>query len=143
MTPSTVKSCAVEIIRTQCEHSIFHGLIRLYFTICRSVPANASDALYCMLLSQSAVHGAMVGYTGKYYSVYRVSNYHDGYAVRYSLFFNLNKYNITEFEVCCPVFFFFISGFSVGLINNRMVYIPIPLLGAIFTITCTLQYTIN
>jgi hypothetical protein len=26
----------------------------------RSVPANASDALYCMLLAQNAVHGAMV-----------------------------------------------------------------------------------
>ena len=113
MTPSTVKSCAVEVIRTLCEHSVFHGLIRLYFTECRSVPANASDALYCMLLSQSAVHGAMVGYTGKYYVVYRVSNYHDGCAVRYSLFFYLNNYDITEFEVCCPVFFLFSFLFQV------------------------------
>ena len=47
--------------------------------IIRSVPANSSDALYCMLLGQNAVHGAMAGYTG----------------------------------------------FSVGLVNNRMVYIPI------------------
>lgn len=46
----------------------------------RSVPANASDALYCMLLAQNAVHGAMAGFTG----------------------------------------------FSVGLVNNRLVYIPIP-----------------
>jgi 6-phosphofructokinase 1 len=30
----------------------------------RSVPANASDQLYCSLLAQSAVHGAMAGYTG-------------------------------------------------------------------------------
>jgi 6-phosphofructokinase 1 len=29
----------------------------------RSVPANASDALYCMLLAQNAVHGSMAGYT--------------------------------------------------------------------------------
>jgi hypothetical protein len=29
----------------------------------RSVPANASDALYCMLLAQNAVHGAMAGDT--------------------------------------------------------------------------------
>jgi 6-phosphofructokinase len=50
----------------------------------RSVPANASDALYCMLLAQNAVHGAMAGYTG----------------------------------------------FSVGLVNNRVVYIPIPRLVA-------------
>lgn len=50
----------------------------------RSVPANASDALYCMLLSQNAVHGAMAGFTA----------------------------------------------FSTGLINNRVVYIPIPRLVA-------------
>ncbi|OQR81957.1 6-phosphofructokinase [Thraustotheca clavata] len=30
----------------------------------RSVPANAADSLYCMLLGQNAVHGAMAGYTG-------------------------------------------------------------------------------
>ncbi|TMW68811.1 hypothetical protein Poli38472_006279 [Pythium oligandrum] len=30
----------------------------------RSVPANAADSLYCMMLSQNAVHGAMAGYTG-------------------------------------------------------------------------------
>mmetsp|Transcript_28567 Transcript_28567/g.47558 ORF Transcript_28567/g.47558 Transcript_28567/m.47558 type:complete len:541 (+) Transcript_28567:49-1671(+) len=46
----------------------------------RSVPANASDSLYCMQLGQNAVHGAMAGFTG----------------------------------------------FSVGLCNNRMVYLPIP-----------------
>lgn len=46
----------------------------------RSVPANAADSLYCMQLSQNAVHGAMAGFTG----------------------------------------------FSVGLVNNRMVFIPIP-----------------
>lgn len=46
----------------------------------RSVAANASDALYCMLLAQNAVHGAMAGYTG----------------------------------------------FTTGLVNNRLVYIPIP-----------------
>jgi 6-phosphofructokinase len=46
----------------------------------RSVPANAADALYCILLGQNAVHGAMAGYTN----------------------------------------------FSTGLVNNRVVYIPIP-----------------
>jgi len=50
----------------------------------RSVPANASDSLYCMLLAQNAVHGAMAGYTS----------------------------------------------FSVGLVNNRVVYIPISKLVA-------------
>lgn len=50
----------------------------------RSVAANASDALYCMLLAQNAVHGAMAGNTA----------------------------------------------FTVGLVNNRVVYIPIPRLVA-------------
>jgi 6-phosphofructokinase 1 len=30
----------------------------------RSVPADAGDSLYCMLLAQNAVHGAMAGFTG-------------------------------------------------------------------------------
>ena len=46
----------------------------------RSVPANATDALYCMQLGQNAVHGTMAGYTG----------------------------------------------FTVGLCNNKMCYLPIP-----------------
>jgi len=50
----------------------------------RSVPANASDSLYCMLLASNAVHGAMAGYTA----------------------------------------------FSTGLVNNRVVFIPIPRLVA-------------
>ena len=45
----------------------------------RSVPANAADSLYCMLLAQNAVHGAMAGYTA----------------------------------------------FTTGMVNNRVVYIPI------------------
>lgn len=45
----------------------------------RSVPANAADSLYCMMLAQNAVHGAMAGYTA----------------------------------------------FTVGLNNNRLVYLPI------------------
>ncbi len=45
----------------------------------RSVAANAADSVYCMLLGQNAVHGAMSGMTG----------------------------------------------FTVGLVNNRMVLMPI------------------
>jgi 6-phosphofructokinase 1 len=30
----------------------------------RSVPPCASDSIYCMVLAQNAVHGAMAGYTG-------------------------------------------------------------------------------
>ena len=64
---------------------IMHFLLLIQY-ICnkyiynRSVPANAADALYCMILAQNAVHGAMAGYTA----------------------------------------------FTVGLVNNRVVYIPIP-----------------
>jgi len=50
----------------------------------RSVPANPADSIYCTLLAQSAVHGAMAGYTG----------------------------------------------FSVGLCNNRMVWLPITAITA-------------
>ena len=50
----------------------------------RSVPAAADDSHYCHTLAQSAVHGAMAGFTG----------------------------------------------FSVGMVNNRSVMIPIPTLVA-------------
>jgi len=50
----------------------------------RSVPANATDSLYCYQLAHNAVHGCMSGLTG----------------------------------------------FSVGMVNNRTVYIPIPQLVA-------------
>ncbi|KAD2805338.1 hypothetical protein E3N88_38715 [Mikania micrantha] len=30
----------------------------------RAVPSNASDNIYCTLLAQSAIHGAMAGYSG-------------------------------------------------------------------------------
>lgn len=50
----------------------------------RSVPANPADAVYCCVLAQSSVHGAMAGFTG----------------------------------------------FSTGLVNNRVVYIPIPAITA-------------
>merc|ERR1711966_16746 len=46
----------------------------------RSVPANATDTLYCMQLGQNAVHACMAGLTG----------------------------------------------FSVGLCNNKLCYLPIP-----------------
>lgn len=52
--------------------------------IIRSVPANSSDSVMCLILSQSVAHGVMSGYTG----------------------------------------------FSVGVVNNRTVYIPIGLITA-------------
>lgn len=51
----------------------------------RSVPANAADSIYCSLLAQNAVHGAMAGFTQ----------------------------------------------FTVGLCNNRLVYLPIPLVNTL------------
>lgn len=30
----------------------------------RAIPSNASDNIYCTLLAQSTIHGAMAGYTG-------------------------------------------------------------------------------
>ena len=30
----------------------------------RAIPSNASDNVYCTLLAQSAIHGAMAGFTG-------------------------------------------------------------------------------
>lgn len=30
----------------------------------RAIPSNASDNIYCTLLAQSAVHGAMAGFSG-------------------------------------------------------------------------------
>jgi 6-phosphofructokinase len=50
----------------------------------RSVPADASDSVYCMTLAQNAVHGAMCGFTG----------------------------------------------FTSGLVNNRTVLLPIPVITA-------------
>lgn len=35
----------------------------LFSYMIRSVPANSSDAIFCTLLAQNAVHGAMAGYT--------------------------------------------------------------------------------
>mmetsp|Transcript_40386 Transcript_40386/g.65487 ORF Transcript_40386/g.65487 Transcript_40386/m.65487 type:complete len:607 (-) Transcript_40386:58-1878(-) len=40
----------------------------------RSIPANATDALYCSFLAQNAVHGAFAGYTG--FTAGRVNNMH-------------------------------------------------------------------
>ncbi|XP_031287452.1 ATP-dependent 6-phosphofructokinase 4, chloroplastic-like isoform X1 [Pistacia vera] len=40
----------------------------------RAIPSNASDNIYCTLLAQSAVHGAMAGFTG--FTVGPVNNRH-------------------------------------------------------------------
>jgi len=49
--------------------SVAHNLMYFRYIdpsyMIRSVPANATDTLYCMQLGQNAVHGTMAGYTGK------------------------------------------------------------------------------
>ncbi|KAL8254524.1 hypothetical protein R6Q59_032745 [Mikania micrantha] len=49
--------------KTQTEMEINLKYIDPTYMI-RAVPSNASDNVYCTLLAQSAVHGAMAGYTG-------------------------------------------------------------------------------
>ena len=49
-------------------HIPLHSILRKRYIdpsyMIRSVPANATDAVYCMQLGQNAVHGTMAGYTG-------------------------------------------------------------------------------
>ena len=48
---------------TSVAYNIYFRYIDPSYMI-RSVPANATDTLYCMQLGQNAVHGTMAGYTG-------------------------------------------------------------------------------
>ena len=54
----TLKSAMAEILTA----SLFCFTDPTYMI--RAIPSNASDNVYCTLLAQSAVHGAMAGYTG-------------------------------------------------------------------------------
>ncbi|GAB2228048.1 hypothetical protein Droror1_Dr00009877 [Drosera rotundifolia] len=59
----------------------------------RAVPSNASDNVYCTLLAQSAIHGAMAGYTG--FTVGPVNNRH-AYIPFYRITEKQNKVVITD-----------------------------------------------
>ncbi|KAI3421701.1 uncharacterized protein J3R85_011893 [Psidium guajava] len=59
----------------------------------RAVPSNASDNVYCTLLAQSAVHGAMAGYTG--FTSGLVNGRHS-YIPFYRITENQNKVVITD-----------------------------------------------
>ncbi|KAM7509618.1 hypothetical protein LguiA_020071 [Lonicera macranthoides] len=59
----------------------------------RAVPSNASDNVYCTLLAQSAVHGAMAGYTG--FTVGSV-NGRNAYIPFYRIIERQNKVVITD-----------------------------------------------
>ncbi|XP_020687355.1 ATP-dependent 6-phosphofructokinase 6 isoform X1 [Dendrobium catenatum] len=59
----------------------------------RAIPSNASDNVYCTLLAQSAVHGAMAGYTG--FTVAPVNGRH-AYIPFYRITETQNKVVITD-----------------------------------------------
>ncbi|KAK4756940.1 hypothetical protein SAY87_007067 [Trapa incisa] len=59
----------------------------------RAIPSNASDNVYCTLLAQSAVHGAMAGYTG--FTVGLVNGRHT-YIPFYRITEKQNKVVITD-----------------------------------------------
>ncbi|KAJ7969508.1 ATP-dependent 6-phosphofructokinase [Quillaja saponaria] len=59
----------------------------------RAIPSNASDNVYCTLLAQSAVHGAMAGYTG--FTVGPVNGRH-AYIPFYRIIEKQNKVVITD-----------------------------------------------
>ncbi|XP_047307890.1 ATP-dependent 6-phosphofructokinase 3-like [Impatiens glandulifera] len=59
----------------------------------RAIPSNASDNVYCTLLAQSAVHGAMAGYTG--FTVGLVNGRHT-YIPFYRITERQNKVVITD-----------------------------------------------
>ncbi|GAB2293454.1 ATP-dependent 6-phosphofructokinase 3 [Dionaea muscipula] len=59
----------------------------------RAVPSNASDNVYCTLLAQSAIHGAMAGYTG--FTVGPVNSKH-AYIPFYRITESQNKVVITD-----------------------------------------------
>lgn len=59
----------------------------------RAIPANASDNVYCTILAQSAIHGAMAGYTG--FTVGPVNGRHC-YIPFYRIIENQNKVVITD-----------------------------------------------
>ncbi|KAI4377776.1 hypothetical protein MLD38_015354 [Melastoma candidum] len=59
----------------------------------RAVPSNASDNVYCTLLAQSAVHGAMAGYTG--FTIGLVNGRHS-YIPFHSITEKQNKVVITD-----------------------------------------------
>ncbi|RYY81955.1 hypothetical protein EON63_14370 [archaeon] len=58
-----VQNCVLHCFALIIIASISYNLIPCVCFFSSSVPANASDSLYCMLLAQNAVHGAMAGYT--------------------------------------------------------------------------------
>lgn len=54
----------------------------------RAIPSNASDNVYCTLLAQSAVHGAMAGYSG--FTVGPVNSRHAYIPISVSFFYFSN-----------------------------------------------------
>jgi 6-phosphofructokinase 1 len=77
----------------------------------RSVPANASDSLLCMLLAQNAVHGAMAG-------------------IIIIIIIIIVAITIITVIIIIIIIIIGYTAFSIGLVNNRIVMIPITRLVA-------------
>lgn len=63
----------------------------------RAIPSNASDNIYCTLLAQSAVHGAMAGYTG--FTVGPVNSRHAYIPISVSSFLKTHIYFFENLKV--------------------------------------------
>lgn len=73
----------------------------------RAIPGNASDNVYSTLLSHSAVHGAMAGYTG--FVVGPVNGRH--------AMIPFNVCNSVTLDEHCIILFFNINGLILTLIH--------------------------
>jgi 6-phosphofructokinase len=58
----------------------------------RAVPGNAADNVYCTLLAQSVVHGAMAGYTGFTSGLVNGRQTYIPFYVSFSLAYNRNVF---------------------------------------------------
>lgn len=74
----------------------------------RAVPSNASDNVYCTLLAQSAVHGAMAGYTGYVSGLVNGRQTYIPFYVSYKTVLNRYTFHCTNF--------FFMSSSSCELV---------------------------
>ena len=107
----------------------------------RSVPATADDSYYCSLLGQGAVHAAMAGYTGESQGAFSLertqvhppcSGHDEGRAQPAGLnfapdFITMKGVPRPQARIPPPPD---LSGFSIGLVNNHTVLLPIPALVA-------------
>lgn len=104
----------------------------------RAVPSNASDNVYCTLLAQSAVHGAMAGYTGYVSGLVNGRQTYIPFYVSYK-----NDSNSIDQMVKFPVLSLFLNNSSIVTTNYHhhhviitviIIFIAIPSFFDIITI---------